>query len=245
MKTATETAPAIKITNITHSYMMGERELKVLRGVTLKIEEGEFVAIVGHSGSGKSTLMQIMGLLDRPTSGQYFLLGQDVSRLSDDRGAVLRSKTIGFVFQAFNLLARTSALDNVVLPMIYSGQKHREERGQELLREAGLEGRMQHRPNELSGGEQQRAAIARALVNKPRIILADEPTGNVDSRQAGEILHHLVHLNQQGITVIIVTHETSIAAYARRIIRLRDGMIIEDAPNIPIPIIKFLFFIDQ
>ena len=234
MKTATEKTPAIEIKNIAHSYMMGERELKALKGITLKIEEGEFVAIVGHSGSGKSTLMQIMGLLDRPTSGQYFLLGQDVSRLSDDEGAVLRSKTIGFVFQAFNLLARTSALDNVVLPMVYSGQKHREERGQELLREVGLEGRMNHKSNELSGGGQQRVAIARALVNKPRIILADEPTGNVDSHQSDEILHRLVHLNQQGITVIIVTHESNIAAYTRRIIRLRDGMIIEDVPNVPI-----------
>jgi len=238
MKTATEKPPAIEIKNIVHSYMMGERELKALKGVTLKIEEAEFVAIIGHSGSGKSTLMQIMGLLDRPTSGQYFLLGQDVSRLSDDEGAVLRSKTIGFVFQAFNLLARTSALDNVTLPMVYSGQKHREERGRELLREVGLEGRMGHNPNELSGGEQQRVAIARALVNKPRIILADEPTGNVDSRQADEILHRLTHLNQQGITVIIVTHETSIAAYTKRIIRLRDGMIVEDAPNVPISVNK-------
>ncbi|MCX5678943.1 MAG: ABC transporter permease [Candidatus Omnitrophica bacterium] len=236
MKTATEKTAAIEIKNIAHSYIMGEHELKVLKGVSLKIEEGEFVAIVGHSGSGKSTLMQIMGLLDRPTSGQYFLLGRDVSCLSDDEGAVLRSKTIGFVFQAFNLLARTSALDNVILPMVYSGQKHRGERGQELLREMGLEGRTQHKPNELSGGEQQRVAIARALVNKPRIILADEPTGNVDSRQADEILHRLVNLNKQGITVIIVTHETSIAAYTRRIIRLKDGVIIEDVPNIPIQV---------
>ena len=222
----------IEIKNMTRSYKMGKGELKVLKEISLRIEEGEFVAIMGPSGSGKSTLMQIMGLLDRPTSGRYFLLGQDVSRLSDDEGAVLRSKAIGFVFQMFNLLSRTSALGNVMLPMIYSGQGHREERGRELLCEVGLEDRMDHKPNKLSGGQQQRVAIARALVNKPRILLADEPTGNLASDQADEILRRLVHLNQQGITTIVVTHEPDVAARARRIIQLKDGMLIKDEPNV-------------
>ncbi len=213
---------------------MGTSALNVLKGITLRIEEGEFVAIVGQSGSGKSTLMQILGLLDRPTSGNYFLLGRDVSRLSDDEGAIFRSKAIGFVFQMFNLLPRTSALDNVMLPMIYSGQEHRKERGRELLREVELEDRMDHKPNQLSGGQQQRVAIARALVNNPRILLADEPTGNLSSEQAGEILNRLTRLNQQGITVIIVTHDPAIAAYAKRIIRLRDGAIIEDTVSAPV-----------
>lgn len=226
-------ATVIEINNITRSYKMGEDELTVLKGITLRIEEGEFVAITGRSGSGKSTLMQIIGLLDRPTSGSYFLLGRDVSSLSDDEGAVLRSKVIGFVFQMFNLLSRTSALGNIMLPTIYSTQKHDKERGRELLREVGLGDRMDHKPNQLSGGQQQRVAIARALVNKPRIILADEPTGNLASDQANEILQRLIDLNQQGITTIIVTHNPEIATYARRIIRLDDGMLIEDTANVP------------
>ena len=225
--------PVIEMRNIMRSYKMGGNELRVLQEISLKVEEGEFVAIMGPSGSGKSTLMQIMGLLDRPTSGRYFLLGRDVSRLSDDEMAVLRSKTVGFVFQMFNLLSRTSALGNVMLPMIYSGQGHREERGRELLREVGLEDRTDHKPNQLSGGQQQRVAIARALINRPRILFADEPTGNLASEQADEILRRLIHLNQQGITTIIVTHEPDIAAHARRIIHLKDGMLIEDAPNVP------------
>ena len=222
----------IEITNITRSYKMGESEIKALKGITLRIDEGEFVVITGHSGSGKSTLMHIIGLLDRPTSGSYLLLGRDVSRLSDDEGAVLRSQVIGFVFQMFNLLPRTSALSNVLLPTIYSSQRHRKERGQGLLHEVGLGNRMDHKPNQLSGGQQQRVAIARALVNNPQILLADEPTGNLPSNQANEILDQLVELNQQGITIIIVTHNPEIASYARRIIRIDDGIIIEDTSNV-------------
>jgi len=225
--------PVIELTNVTRSYTMGGSELQVLKGITLSIEEGEFVAIMGPSGSGKSTLMQIMGLLDRPTSGHYCLLGRDVSHLSDDEGAVLRSQAIGFVFQMFNLLPRTSALGNVTLPGIYSGQRQLEERGRALLREVGLEDRTHHTPSQLSGGQQQRVAIARALINRPRILLADEPTGNLASEQSDDILQHLVHLNQQGLTTILVTHEPDIAAYARRIIQLKDGMLIEDVPNLP------------
>jgi len=227
--------PVIEMTTITRSYQMGGGELKALKEITLTIEAGEFVAIMGSSGSGKSTLMQIMGLLDRPTSGRYCLLGRDVSRLSDDEGAVLRSQMLGFVFQLFNLLPRTSALGNVILPMIYTGQGHRIERGRELLQEMGLADRMNHQPNQLSGGEQQRVAIARALVNKPLILFADEPTGNLSSEQAEDILQLLRDLNQQGLTVVLVTHELEIASYARRIIKLHDGEIIEDRPNASAP----------
>jgi len=221
----------IELQNITRVYQLGETSLQVLRGLSLNIEAGEFVAIMGPSGSGKSTLMQIMGLLDRPTNGTYRLLGQDVSRLADDEGAAFRSQTIGFVFQMFNLLPRTSALDNIVLPMIYAGTNGRQERAHELLREVGLEDRQDHKPNQLSGGQQQRVAIARALVNRPRILFADEPTGNLASDQAEEILQRLVDLNDQGITTIMVTHEPEIAAYAKRIIHLKDGQIVSDERN--------------
>ncbi len=221
----------IEIRGLTRSYYVGGETLQVLKGIDLTIEEGEFVAIMGPSGSGKSTLMQILGLLDRPTSGAYRLLGRDVSRLSDDEGAALRSRTIGFIFQMFNLLARTTALDNVALPMIYSGAPQREERARELLGDVGLADRIEHRPNELSGGQQQRVAIARALVNRPRIIFADEPTGNLASDQAEEILRRLKLLNRGGITVIMVTHEPDIAAHAARIIRLKDGHIVADEPS--------------
>lgn len=223
----------IELKKISRSYFVGGQELKVLKGVTLDIEKGEFVAIMGPSGSGKSTLMQILGLLDRPTAGSYFLLGQDVSRLTDDQGAALRSKTIGFIFQMFNLLARTTTLDNVALPMIYSGSPHRNIRAKELLRDVGLADRMDHRPNELSGGQQQRVAIARALVNRPQIIFADEPTGNLASTQAEEILGYLKKLNDQGITVIMVTHEPDIAAHAKRVIRVKDGAVVSDESKIP------------
>jgi macrolide transport system ATP-binding/permease protein len=218
----------IELENIERSYQLGREELKILRGISLTIEEGEFVAIMGPSGSGKSTLMQIMGLLDRPSSGTYKLLGQDVSQLSDDEGAALRSKTIGFIFQMFNLLARTTAADNVILPMIYSGAPHREERAHELLAEVGLGDRLRHRPNELSGGQQQRVAIARALVNRPQIIFADEPTGNLASDQAEELLRLLKLLNRGGITIIMVTHEAEIASYAGRILKIKDGLIVAD-----------------
>ncbi|MFA5139413.1 MAG: ABC transporter permease [Elusimicrobiota bacterium] len=223
----------IELEGISRSYWVGGEELKVLKGVSLKIEEGEFVAIMGPSGSGKSTLMQIIGLLDRPTGGMYRLLGLDVSRLSDDEGAALRSKTIGFIFQMFNLLSRTSAKDNVELPMIYSGTPDRRSRAEKLLSEVGLADRMEHRPNELSGGQQQRVAIARSLVNHPRIIFADEPTGNLASDQADEILAILERLNREGITVVMVTHEPDIAAHARRIIRLKDGVVVSDETHAP------------
>ena len=218
----------IELQGITRSYRLGGDELKVLKGISLRIEEGEFVAIMGPSGSGKSTLMQILGLLDRPTSGKYHLLGQDVSGLSDDQGAILRSRTIGFIFQMFNLLARTSALDNVALPMIYSGAPDREQRALDVLKQVGLEDRLHHRPNELSGGQQQRVAVARSLVNHPKIIFADEPTGNLASDQAEDILNQLKLLNRGGITIIMVTHEPDIAAHAKRIIRIKDGMIVAD-----------------
>lgn len=218
----------IEIKNITKSYWIDNEELKILKGITLSIEEGEFVAIMGPSGSGKSTLMQILGLLDRPTAGTYHLLGLDVSKLSDDEGAAIRSKTIGFIFQMFNLLARTSALDNVMLPMIYSGASNRDQRAKKLLETVSLLDRLDHKPNELSGGQQQRVAIARALVNNPMIIFADEPTGNLASDQAEEILERLRQLNRSGITIIMVTHEPDIAAHAKRIFHLKDGLIISD-----------------
>ncbi len=218
----------IRLNGVARSYQMGETELKVLKGISLEIQQGEFVAIMGPSGSGKSTLLQILGLLDRPTAGNYYLLGHDVSRLSDDEGAALRLKSIGFIFQMFNLLARTSALENVILPMIYAGATQREERAQKLLADVGMADRLRHRPNELSGGQQQRVAIARALVNYPRIIFADEPTGNLASDQAEEILGLLKSLNVGGITVIMVTHDPDIAKHAKRIIRLKDGLIVAD-----------------
>src|SRR6266478_7202994 len=206
--------PLIELKGLCRSYWLGGGELKILKDISLTIEAGEFVAIVGPSGSGKSTLMQILGLLDRPTGGTYRLMNHDVSELTDDEGAALRSKTIGFIFQMFNLLARTSTLDNVMLPLIYSGAPNRVERAKELLVNVGLQDRMDHKPNQLSGGQQQRVAIARSLVNRPRILFADEPTGNLASDQAEDILRQLELLNQSGITVIMVTHDPDIAAHA-------------------------------
>ncbi len=220
--------PIIEMRKIARSYSVGGSELQVLKEITLTIEAGEFVAIMGPSGSGKSTLMQVMGLLDRPTAGSYVLFGRDVSHLSDDEGAARRSQTLGFIFQLFNLLPRTSALDNVMLPMIYAGQNHGEERGRELLTRVGLADRVDHRPNQLSGGQQQRVAIARALANKPHILFADEPTGNLASDQAEVILQCLSDLNAQGQTIILVTHDADIAAHAHRIIHLKDGKLIQD-----------------
>jgi macrolide transport system ATP-binding/permease protein len=218
----------IELHGITRIYQMGDSELKILKGIDLTINEGEFVAIMGPSGSGKSTLMQILGLLDRPSGGTYKLLGQDVSRLSEDDAARIRSKTIGFIFQMFNLLARTSAKDNVILPMIYAAAPNRDERAAELLKLVGLTERADHKPNQLSGGQQQRVAIARALVNRPKIIFADEPTGNLASDQAEDVLNMLKTFNTSGITIIMVTHEPDIAAHAKRVLKLKDGMIISD-----------------
>ncbi|MBI5622871.1 MAG: ABC transporter permease [Elusimicrobia bacterium] len=219
----------IELHDITRSYRMGEEELKILKGLDLVIEEGEFAAIMGPSGSGKSTLLQILGMLDKPTSGSYRLAGKDVARLGEDEAAAIRSRFIGFVFQMFNLLSRTSALENVMLPMIYSGAAMREERSRDLLREVGLGDRVEHKPNQLSGGQQQRVAIARAMANHPKVVFADEPTGNLATDQSAEILDYLKLLNRGGVTVVIVTHDPEVAAHARRIIRIRDGLVVSDS----------------
>lgn len=221
----------IGLKNISKSYWIEGEELRVLKNINMEINDGEFVAIMGPSGSGKSTLMQIMGLLDRMTTGTYTLLGKDVSRLSDDEGAVMRSRTIGFIFQMFNLLARTTAIDNVMLPMIYSGAPNREKSAREILISMGLKDRLYHKPNELSGGQQQRVAISRALVNRPKILFADEPTGNLASNQAEEILTQLKLLNHSGISIIMVTHDPEIAAHAKRIVHIKDGVVVSDQSN--------------
>ena len=220
----------IVIQDIVKTYQMGDSIVRALAGVNLTVEEGEFTAIMGPSGSGKSTLMNILGCLDRPTSGSYKLDGAEVATLGDDELAVTRNKKIGFVFQNFNLLSRMSALNNVALPMVYAGipNKERQERARKGLEMVGLGGRVHHKPNELSGGQRQRVAIARALVNEPSIILADEPTGNLDSKSGDEIMEIFCELNRQGKTVILVTHEPEIAAYTRRTVTFRDGVIVSD-----------------
>jgi putative ABC transport system ATP-binding protein len=219
----------IDLDSVTKTYQMGEVVVEALQGVSCHIEKGEMVAIMGPSGCGKSTLMHIMGCLDAPTSGQYFLDGEEVSRLSDSQLARVRNKKIGFVFQTFNLIPRTSALANVELPLLYGNVSNGSQRAREALERVGMGERATHMPNQLSGGEQQRVAIARALVNNPAIILADEPTGNLDSRASLEIINILEELNQKdGITIVVVTHEAEIAARAKRIILLRDGQIIDD-----------------
>ncbi len=224
----------IKIRQITRDFRMGGEILKVLKGLDLDIERGEYVALMGPSGSGKSTLMNILGCLDTPTSGTYELNGANVSLMSDDQLAEIRNKEIGFVFQTFNLLPRTTALDNVALPMIYAGvgKADRIKRATEVLHDVGLADRMDHKPNELSGGQRQRVAVGRALVNKPSIILADEPTGNLDSKTSEEIMMLIDAIHQAGNTVIVVTHEEDIAARAKRIIRLRDGEIESDTKGV-------------
>ncbi|MFA5363475.1 MAG: ABC transporter permease [Candidatus Omnitrophota bacterium] len=218
----------IEIKNIYKTYQMGDVKVEALRGVSLQIASGEFVAIMGASGSGKSTLMHVMGLLDRPDSGEYFLGGEEVTKLSDRELALVRNRLIGFVFQQFHLLPRMSALENAELPLIYAGKRHLRERAKKEIEEVGLKDRMFHKPNELSGGQQQRVAIARSLVNEPPVIFADEPTGNLDSKSKEEIISILKKLNQKGKTIVIVTHESEIAAYARRVINMRDGQIISD-----------------
>lgn len=224
----------ITIRDITRDFFLGQEVVKVLKGINLNIEKGEYVAFMGPSGSGKSTLMNLLGCLDTATSGQYILNGKDVSKMSDDELAEIRNKEIGFVFQTFNLLPRTTALDNVALPMIYAGvtKKDRIARAQQVLTDVGLADRMDHRPNQLSGGQRQRVAVGRALVNSPSIILADEPTGNLDSKTSVEIMNLFDEIHAQGNTVILVTHEEEIAKHAHRIIRLRDGMVESDEPSV-------------
>src|SRR5438309_4265499 len=227
----TQTPPVIQLENIHKTYTMGDVQVHALRGASLTILEGEFVAIMGASGSGKSTTMNIIGCLDRPTKGTYILDGQDVSEMSKDERADIRSHKIGFVFQGFNLLSRTSALENVELPMLYAGvsgaQRHR--RAIQSLAAVGLAGREQNHPNQLSGGQQQRVAVARALVNDPALILADEPTGNLDSRTSVEVMEIFQRLNRErGITLVLVTHEPDIAGYAQRVVVFKDGKIKKD-----------------
>jgi putative ABC transport system ATP-binding protein len=223
----------IAVKNLVKTYVVGEVEVKALRGVNLDVRQGEFLAVTGPSGSGKSTFMHIVGCLDRPSSGQYILDGQDVSTMSKDALAAVRNKKIGFVFQGFNLLSRTSALDNVELPLLYGGNgmktTERHGRALEMLGLVGLGDRADHHPNQLSGGQQQRVAIARALINRPSILLADEPTGNLDTRTSIEVMGIVQRLNQErGITIVLITHEMDIAEYGTRMVSFRDGQVVAD-----------------
>jgi putative ABC transport system ATP-binding protein len=228
-----ETLPTIRVAGLTKEYARGPNVVRALRGVSLDVHPGEFVAVMGASGSGKSTMMNILGCLDRPTDGQYQLDGIDVAGLEKDDLALLRNRKIGFVFQGFNLLPRLSARANVMLPMLYAGASRQvmEARADAALHAVGLGSRGDHRPSEMSGGQQQRAAIARALVNGPSLILADEPTGNLDSRTSVEVMAILQELNDRGITIVVVTHEPDIAEYCSRVVRFRDGRVIEDRRN--------------
>lgn len=223
----------IEIRSIVRNFQLGQETVYVLKGIDLDIARGEYLAIMGPSGSGKSTLMNLLGCLDTPTGGTYILNGNDVSKMSDNELADIRNREIGFVFQTFNLLPRTTALDNVALPMVYAGvsKKDRIIRAEEVLTDVGLSDRMDHKPNQLSGGQRQRVAVGRALVNKPSIILADEPTGNLDSKTSLEIMQLFDEIHAAGNTVILVTHEEEVAAHAHRVIRLRDGMIESDIRN--------------
>jgi putative ABC transport system ATP-binding protein len=225
--------PLVALSELTKTYVVGQTAVPALRGVSLAIDGGEFVAIMGSSGSGKSTLMNLLGCLDSPSSGTYHLAGEDVLRLSSNKLAAVRNKSIGFVFQQFNLLARATALENVELPLVYAGlgRRERRRRAQKALAQIGLAERERHRPSQLSGGQQQRVAIARALVNEPLLLLADEPTGALDSVTSDEIMAALVRLNESGLTVILVTHDADIARYARRIIHLKDGRVVSDEMN--------------
>src|SRR4051812_30351500 len=225
----------ISVRELLKTYVVGEVEVRALRGVNLDVERGEFLSVTGPSGSGKSTFMHIAGCLDKPTSGQYFLDGQDISRMTKDQLALVRNKKIGFVFQGFNLLSRTSALDNVELPLLYGGNApktaDRHQRAVEMLTLVGLGNRTDHHPNQLSGGQQQRVAIARALINNPSILLADEPTGNLDTRTSIEVMDIFQTLNRErGITVLLITHEMDIAEYGTRIVTFRDGQVVKDVP---------------
>lgn len=225
--------PLVAVSDLTKTYVVGQTAVPALRGVSLAIDGGEFVAVMGSSGSGKSTLMNLLGCLDAPNSGAYHLAGQDVLRLSSNKLAAVRNTSIGFVFQQFNLLARATALENVELPMVYAGvgRRERRRRARNALAQVGLSEREHHRPSQLSGGQQQRVAIARALVNQPLLLLADEPTGALDSVTSEEIMAALARLNEGGLTVIVVTHDAEVARYARRIIHFKDGRIVSDDLN--------------
>ncbi len=230
-------AALIELRKIEKMYRMGDVDVRALRGVDLDVEEGGFVAIMGSSGSGKSTMMNIIGCLDRPTAGTYRLAGRDVSNLDKSELAIVRNRTIGFVFQSFNLLSRTSAQENVELPLLYAGVSGRDrtQRARHALERVGLGSRMDHHPSQLSGGQQQRVAIARAMVSQPRLILADEPTGNLDSRMTVEIMAIFQELGAEGITVALVTHEPDVAAFAARVVVMRDGLLVSDERQVPKP----------
>lgn len=224
----------IETVDLMKVYQMGDTEVRALDGVSFRVRQGEMTAIIGHSGSGKSTLMNILGCLDRPSSGGYFLDNQDVAKMNDNQLAEVRNRNIGFVFQSFNLLPRMSALENVELPLLYAGLSHAKDRAMEALRRVGLGDRHHHEPNQMSGGQRQRVAVARALVTNPTMVLADEPTGNLDSRTTVEIMDLFHELNDQGVTLLIVTHEPEIAQHCKRSLRMHDGKIVEDTAPVPI-----------
>ena len=227
----------IRVNDVWKTYQVGQQQVHALRGLSVDIDQGEYTALMGPSGSGKSTLMNMLGCLDTPTSGHYYLAGEDVGTLDDDALADIRNRRIGFVFQTFNLMPRYTALENVALPLVYAGASRvdREARAKEVLHQVGLADRMDHRPNELSGGQRQRVAVARALVNRPDLLLADEPTGNLDTKTSLEIMALFGEIHAAGNTVVLVTHEEDIAAYAHRVVRLRDGVVSADERNAPKP----------